>query len=34
VLPWKLLLAGFGVIFIVLFLIRTFFRTFEFKRKQ
>lgn len=34
VLPWKLLLAGFGVVFIVLFLIRAFFRTFEFKRKK
>ncbi len=34
VLPWKLLLAGFSVIFIVLFLIRTFLRTFEFKRKR
>ncbi len=34
VLPWKLLLAGFGAIFVVLFLIRAFFRTFEFKRKK
>jgi hypothetical protein len=33
VLPWKLLLGGFALIFIVLFLIRAFFRTFEFKRK-
>lgn len=34
VLPWKLLLAGFGAIFIALFLIRTFLRTFEFRRKN
>lgn len=33
VLPWKILAVGFGVIFVVFFLIRTFFRTFEFKRK-
>jgi len=33
VLPWKLLAGGFGVIFVFIFLIRTFFRTFEFKRK-
>ena len=34
VLPWKYLTLGFGVIFVVLFLIRTFLRTFEFKRKR
>ncbi len=34
VLPWKILLGGFAVIFFVLFLIRAFFRTFEFKRKR
>jgi hypothetical protein len=33
VLPWKILIGGFGIIFLVLFLIRAFFRTFEFKRK-
>ncbi len=33
VLPWNLLALGFGVIFVVLFLTRAFFRTFEFKRK-
>jgi hypothetical protein len=33
VLPWKMLLGGFAAIFIVLFLTRAFFRTFEFKRK-
>jgi|CXWL01.1.fsa_nt_gi hypothetical protein len=34
VLPWKIMLAGFGGIFIVLFTIRAFFNSFEFKRKQ
>ncbi len=34
VLPWKILLAGFGALFIVIFLVRAFFRTFEFKRRQ
>lgn len=34
VLPWKLLTLAFGTIFIVLFIIRTFFRAFEFKRKR
>ncbi len=34
VLPWKTLAIGFGAIFIVLFIIRAFFRTFEFKRKS
>ncbi len=33
VLPWKPLTGGFAVIFFVLFLIRTFFKKFEFKRK-
>jgi hypothetical protein len=33
VLPWKLLLTVFTVIFGLLFLFRLFFRTFEFKRK-
>lgn len=34
VLPWKMVLVGFGSLFIVLFIIRAFFRTFEFKRKK
>ena len=34
VLPWKILLGVFGTLFVVLFLIRTFLRTFEFKRKS
>ncbi|HEU4677154.1 MAG TPA: DUF916 domain-containing protein [Candidatus Paceibacterota bacterium] len=33
VLPWKPLTAAFIALFIVFFLIRLFFRTFEFKRK-
>ena len=33
VLPWKLLLIIFGSIFFVIFVIRFFFRTFEFKRR-
>lgn len=33
VLPWKPLTAGFAVLFVLVFLMRTFFRTFEFKRK-
>lgn len=33
VLPWKPLTGGFGVIFFFLFMIRTFFKKFEFKRK-
>jgi len=33
VLPWKIVLGGFAGIFIILFLIRTFFKNFEFKRK-
>lgn len=34
VLPWKILLAIFSAVFVVFFLIRTFFRSFEFKRKR
>lgn len=34
VLPWKIMLAGFAGLFIVLFILRTFFRSFEFKRKR
>lgn len=33
VLPWKPLTAGFVVVFTVFFIIRAFFRKFEFKRK-
>lgn len=33
VLPWKIVLGIFTAVFIVLFLIRTFFKNFEFKRK-
>ncbi len=33
VLPWKPLAGGFAVVFFVLFIIRAFFRKFEFKRK-
>ncbi len=33
VLPWKPLAGGFAVVFAVFFLIRAFFRKFEFKRK-
>jgi hypothetical protein len=33
VLPWKPLAGGFAVVFLVFFLIRAFFRKFEFKRK-
>lgn len=33
VLPWKPLLLGFLGLFFILFMIRTFFRKFEFKRK-
>lgn len=33
VLPWKIVVGTFASIFIVLFLIRLFFKTFEFKRK-
>lgn len=34
VLPWKIVLAVFSGLFVVIFLIRAFFRTFEFKRKS
>lgn len=34
VLPWKLVLGVFGALFFTLFIVRTFFRTFEFKRKK
>ena len=34
VLPWKPIGAGFAVLFVLIFLIRTFFRSFEFKRKS
>ncbi len=34
VLPWKLLGIAFASVFVVVFLIRLFFRSFEFKRKQ
>ncbi len=33
VLPWKPVIGGFVVVFFVLFIIRTFFKKFEFKRK-
>lgn len=33
VLPWKIMLGSFTVLFFVLFIIRAFFRSFEFKRK-
>lgn len=33
VLPWKIMAGIFGVIFVLFFIIRVFFRTFEFKRK-
>ncbi|MEM9336683.1 MAG: hypothetical protein AAGA35_02410 [Patescibacteria group bacterium] len=33
VLPWKIIAGVFGGLFIIFFLIRAFFRTFEFKRK-
>lgn len=33
VLPWKIVLGTFAILFIVIFALRTFFRTFEFKRK-
>lgn len=34
VLPWKVMLATFVVIFFIIFIVRLFFRTFEFKRKS
>jgi len=33
ILPWKPLVGVFAVVFVVLFLLRSFFRKFEFKRK-
>jgi hypothetical protein len=33
VLPWKIVLGVFAVLFIIIFAVRTFFRTFEFSRK-
>ena len=33
VLPWKIVLGTFVGIFLIIFIIRTFFKTFEFKRK-
>ena len=33
VLPWKPIATGFAVIFLVLFILRAFFKKFEFKRK-
>lgn len=33
VLPWKIVLGTFAALFVLIFIIRTFFRTFEFKRK-
>lgn len=33
VLPWKIVLGTFTVLFLIVFMIRTFFRTFEFSRK-
>ena len=34
VMPWQWILGGFAVLFIVFFLIRSFFKKFEFKRKR
>ena len=34
VLPWKIVLAVFSGLFVIIFLMRAFFRTFEFKRKS
>jgi len=33
VLPWKIVLGAFAIVFVVVFVIRAFFRTFEFKKK-
>lgn len=33
VLPWRIVGGGFVIIFLIIFAIRSFFRTFEFKRK-
>jgi hypothetical protein len=34
VLPWKLMLVAFGIVFVIVFIVRAFFRTFEFKRRD
>jgi hypothetical protein len=34
VLPWKIVLGTFFILFIIIFSLRTFFRTFEFSRKS
>ena len=34
VLPWKIVLGAFAILFIIIFGIRAFFRTFEFSRKK
>lgn len=34
VLPWKIVVGVFGALFMVIFIIRAFFRRFEFKRKS
>lgn len=34
VLPWKLVAGAFGILFILFFVVRMFFRRFEFKRKS
>ena len=34
VLPWKIVLGAFAVLFIIIFVIRGFFKTFEFKRRS
>ncbi len=33
VLPWKIVLAAFALVFVIVFIIRAFFRNFEFKKK-
>jgi ABC-type multidrug transport system permease subunit len=33
VLPWKIMLGTFATLFFIIFVIRAFFRNFEFKRK-
>lgn len=34
VLPWKIVLAAFAFVFVIVFIIRAFFRNFEFKKKS
>jgi hypothetical protein len=34
VLPWKIVLGTFAALFVIIFLVRSFFRTFEFSRKS